>query len=32
VTRQASARLFRSAWNNVQRVLLRNEPPHHRVF
>lgn len=32
VTRQASARLFRVAWNNVERVLLRNEAPHHRVF
>jgi phosphoglycerate dehydrogenase-like enzyme len=32
VTRQASARLFRAAWDNVERVLLRNEAPHHRVF
>jgi phosphoglycerate dehydrogenase-like enzyme len=32
VTRQASAWLFRSAWENVERVLLRNEAPHHRVF
>jgi phosphoglycerate dehydrogenase-like enzyme len=32
VTRQASAHLFRAAWENVERVLLRNEPPHHRVF
>jgi phosphoglycerate dehydrogenase-like enzyme len=32
VTRQASAQLFRAAWQNVERVLLRNEPPHHRVF
>ena len=32
VTRQASAQLFRAAWENVERVLLRNEPPHHRVF
>jgi len=32
VTRQASALLFRAAWENVERVLLRNEPPHHRVF
>jgi phosphoglycerate dehydrogenase-like enzyme len=32
VTRQASARLFRAAWENVERVLVRNEAPHHRVF
>jgi phosphoglycerate dehydrogenase-like enzyme len=32
VTRQASAQLFRAAWENVERVLLRNEAPHHRVF
>jgi phosphoglycerate dehydrogenase-like enzyme len=32
VTQQASARLFRAAWDNVERVLLHNEPPHHRVF
>ena len=32
VTRQASALLFRSAWENVERVLVRNEPPHNRVF
>jgi phosphoglycerate dehydrogenase-like enzyme len=27
VTRQSSAYLFRSAWENVERVLVRNEPP-----
>jgi len=32
VTRQASARLFRAAWENVERVLVRNEAPQHRVF
>jgi phosphoglycerate dehydrogenase-like enzyme len=32
VTRQASARLFRAAWKNVERVLVRNEAPQHRVF
>jgi phosphoglycerate dehydrogenase-like enzyme len=32
VTRQASALLFRSAWENVERVLVRNEPPLNRVF
>jgi len=32
VTRQASARLFRTAWENVERVLVRNEAPQHRVF
>ena len=26
--RQSSAFLFRSAWDNVERVLVRNEPPH----
>lgn len=31
VTRQASAFLFRSAWENVERVLLANEPPLHRA-
>jgi phosphoglycerate dehydrogenase-like enzyme len=31
VTRQAAAFLFRTAWQNVERVLLRNEPPRHRV-
>jgi phosphoglycerate dehydrogenase-like enzyme len=32
VTRQASALLFRSAWENVERVLVRNEPPLNRVY
>jgi phosphoglycerate dehydrogenase-like enzyme len=32
VTRQASAQLFGAAWENVERVLLRNEAPHNRVF
>jgi phosphoglycerate dehydrogenase-like enzyme len=32
VTRQASAFLFRSAWDNVERVLVRGEPPLSRVY
>jgi phosphoglycerate dehydrogenase-like enzyme len=32
VTRQASLLLFRSAWRNVERVLVHGEPPHHRVY
>jgi phosphoglycerate dehydrogenase-like enzyme len=32
VTRQSSAYLFRSAWQNVERVLVRNEPPLHRAY
>ena len=32
VTRQASANLFSSAWDNVVRVVLRGEPPMHRVY
>jgi phosphoglycerate dehydrogenase-like enzyme len=32
ITRQASALLFRSAWENVERVLVRNEPPLSRVY
>jgi phosphoglycerate dehydrogenase-like enzyme len=32
VTRQASAFLFRSAWENVERVLVRGEAPQHRVY
>jgi phosphoglycerate dehydrogenase-like enzyme len=32
VTRQSSAFLFRSAWANVERVLVKNEPPLHRVY
>jgi phosphoglycerate dehydrogenase-like enzyme len=31
VTRQASAFLFRSAWQNVERVLVGKEPPQNRV-
>ena len=32
VTRQASAFLFRSAWQNVERVLIQNQPPLNRVY
>jgi phosphoglycerate dehydrogenase-like enzyme len=32
VTRQASATLFRSSWDNVVRVLVRGEPPLSRVY
>jgi phosphoglycerate dehydrogenase-like enzyme len=32
VTRQASAFLFRSAWQNVERVLVNNQPPLNRVY
>jgi len=32
VTRQSSAFLFRSAWENVERVLVRNEPPLNRAY
>jgi phosphoglycerate dehydrogenase-like enzyme len=32
VTRQASTYLFRTAWQNVVRVLLDGAPPRHRVF
>lgn len=32
VTRQASAILFRSSWDNVMRVLARGEPPLNRVY
>lgn len=32
VTRQASANLFSSAWDNVVRVVVRGEPPMHRVY
>lgn len=32
VTRQASAFLFRSAWQNVERVLVGKEPPQNRVY
>lgn len=31
VTRQASTYLFRTAWENIERVLVRREDPHHRV-
>jgi len=32
VTRQASALLFRSAWQNVERVLVRGEAPLNRAY
>lgn len=32
VTRQAAAFLFRSAWENVERVLIGKQPPLHRVY
>jgi phosphoglycerate dehydrogenase-like enzyme len=32
VTRQASVLLFRAAWQNVERVVVRGEPPLHRVY
>jgi phosphoglycerate dehydrogenase-like enzyme len=32
VTRQASAFLFRSAWQNVERVLVGQQPPLNRVY
>jgi phosphoglycerate dehydrogenase-like enzyme len=32
VTRQASAFLFRSAWQNVERVLVQRQPPLNRVY
>lgn len=32
VTRQSWAFLFRSAWQNVERVLIKGEPPANRVF
>jgi phosphoglycerate dehydrogenase-like enzyme len=32
VTRQASAYLFRTAWENVERVLLRDKAPLNRVY
>jgi phosphoglycerate dehydrogenase-like enzyme len=32
ITRQSSAYLFRSAWENVERVLVRNEPPLYRAY
>ena len=32
VTRQSAAFLLRSAWRNVERVLIAGEPPENRVF
>ena len=32
VSHQASRTLFRSAWQNVQRVLMQNQPPLNRVY
>lgn len=32
VTRQAAAFLFRSAWENVERVLIGKQLPHNRVY
>jgi phosphoglycerate dehydrogenase-like enzyme len=32
VTRQASAFLFRTSWQNVERVLVRGEKPLHRAY
>jgi len=32
VTRQSAALLFRTAWENVERVLLHGEAPLHRVY
>jgi phosphoglycerate dehydrogenase-like enzyme len=32
VTRQSWTFLFRTSWQNVERVLLRNEPAQHRVY
>jgi phosphoglycerate dehydrogenase-like enzyme len=32
VTPQAFATLFRETWANVERVLVKNEPPAHRVY
>jgi phosphoglycerate dehydrogenase-like enzyme len=32
VSRQASTLLFRSAWRNVERVLIENQPPLNRVI
>lgn len=32
VTRQASAFLFRSSWQNVERVLVQQQPPLNRVY
>jgi phosphoglycerate dehydrogenase-like enzyme len=32
VSRQASTMLFRSAWQNVERVLVQNQPPLNRIY
>jgi len=32
VTRQASVNLFRDAWANVERVLVKGEEPQNRVY
>jgi phosphoglycerate dehydrogenase-like enzyme len=32
VSRQASTTLFRAAWQNVERVLMQNQPPLNRVY
>jgi phosphoglycerate dehydrogenase-like enzyme len=32
VTRQSWAYMFRSAWDNIERVLIRGEPPTNRVY
>jgi phosphoglycerate dehydrogenase-like enzyme len=32
VSLQAWQFLFRSAWENVERVVVHGEPPHHRVY
>lgn len=32
ITRQSTAFLFRSSWQNVERVLIHNEPPLNRVY
>ena len=32
VSRQASTTLFRSAWQNVERVLMQHQPPLNRVY
>jgi phosphoglycerate dehydrogenase-like enzyme len=32
VTRQSAAFLFRNAWANIERVLVRGEQPHNRVY
>jgi phosphoglycerate dehydrogenase-like enzyme len=32
ITRQSSAYLFKAAWQNVERVIIRGEPPLHRAF